>query len=250
MKEKNELPADIREMAKLAKVMSHPVRLYILQKLSKMNACCYSGDLVDELPVGRSTLSQHLKELKHSGLIQGEVKPPYIKYCLNQKKWEAGKALFYKLLDENKTLQESITMKILILCTGNSCRSQMAEAFLRNFDKRLEVYSAGTSPSAEVHPKAVQVMKEAGLDLSRHKPESVNTYTDKAFDYVITVCDDAKENCPVFTGNVKHRLHIGFEDPAEVQGEDDFIVSEFRRIRDEIKRDFYKLYEEEIKPEL
>lgn len=141
-------------------------------------------------------------------------------------------------------------MKILILCTGNSCRSQMAEAFIRNFDERLEVYSAGTSPSSQVHPKAVEVMKEEGLDLSEHKPESVNAYLDKAFDYVITVCDGAKESCPVFTGDVQHRLHIGFEDPAEVTGSNDFILSEFRRIRDEIKRDFFKFYEEEIKPKL
>jgi arsenate reductase (thioredoxin) len=141
-------------------------------------------------------------------------------------------------------------MKILILCTGNSCRSQMAEAFIRNFDKRLEVYSAGTSPSSQVHPKAIEVMKEEGLDLSAHKPESVNAYLDKAFDYVITVCDGAKESCPVFTGDVQHRLHIGFEDPAEVTGSNNFILSEFRRIRDEIKRDFFKFYEEEIKPKL
>jgi len=104
MKEKIELSADIKEMAKLSKVMAHPVRVYILRKLSKMNACCYSGDLVDELPVGRSTLSRHLKELKHSGLIQGEVEPPYIKYCLNREKWEEAKILFEELFEQNKSL--------------------------------------------------------------------------------------------------------------------------------------------------
>ena len=104
MKEKIELSSDIKEMAKLAKVMAHPVRVYILRKLSKMNACCYSGDLVDELPVGRSTLSRHFKELKNSGLIQGEVDPPYIKYCLNREKWEEAKILFEESFEQNNSL--------------------------------------------------------------------------------------------------------------------------------------------------
>ncbi len=134
-------------------------------------------------------------------------------------------------------------MKILILCTGNSCRSQMAEGFLKSFDKKLKVVSAGTNPGTEVHPKAVQVMKDEGIDISKNKPKNVEVFTNESFDFVITVCDDAKETCPVFTGKVKHRLHIGFDDPAEVQGSEDFILSEFRRIRDEIKREFRKFYE-------
>jgi arsenate reductase len=138
-------------------------------------------------------------------------------------------------------------MKILILCTGNSCRSQMAEGFLKSFDDSLEVYSAGTQPSTAVHPKAVRVMQEAGVDISSGYPQSVDEFLDMDFDYVITVCDGAKETCPVWQGNVKHRLHIGFEDPAEVVGSDEFILSEFRRIRDEIKRDFGRFYHEQIK---
>lgn len=138
-------------------------------------------------------------------------------------------------------------MKILILCTGNSCRSQMAEGFLKSFDDKLEVYSAGTNPSSKVHPKAIWVMNELGIDLSKNKTKSVDEFLDQEFDYVITVCDGAKENCPVFTGKVKHRLHIGFEDPAEVTGSEAFILSEFRRIRDEIKRDFTDFYIKNLK---
>ncbi len=89
-----------RELALYARALSHPVRVYILKKLSGMNACCYSGDLVDELPVGRSTLSQHLKELKHAGLIQGEVEAPYIKYCINKENWEKVKAAFAEYFGE------------------------------------------------------------------------------------------------------------------------------------------------------
>jgi ArsR family transcriptional regulator, arsenate/arsenite/antimonite-responsive transcriptional repressor len=92
-------PAD-QEIATFARALSHPVRVYILKKLSKMNACCYSGDLVDELPVGRSSLSQHLKELKHAGLIQGEIKAPYIKYCINKENWEKVKTAFASYFDE------------------------------------------------------------------------------------------------------------------------------------------------------
>ncbi len=138
-------------------------------------------------------------------------------------------------------------MKVLIFCTGNSCRSQMAEGFLKSFDKYIYVVSAGTEPSNKVHPKAIEVMKEVGIDLSEGRPKSVNEFLNKSFDYVITVCGGAKETCPMFTGEVKKRIHIGFDDPAKVKGTEDFILSEFRRIRDEIKRDFSKFYNENIK---
>ena len=141
-------------------------------------------------------------------------------------------------------------MKILILCTGNSCRSQMAEGYLKLFDNMLEVHSAGTQPSEQVHPKAIKVMKEEGIDLSHNEPTAVSEFLNDEFDYVITVCDGAKESCPIFTGKVKNRLHLGFEDPAEVTGSDDLILSEFRRIRDEIKRGFKRFYNEQIKPQL
>ncbi|HOK38731.1 MAG TPA: helix-turn-helix domain-containing protein [Bacteroidales bacterium] len=91
---------DVLLMAKYAKALAHPVRIYILKKLSKMNSCCYSGDLVDELPIKRSTLSQHLKELKYVGLIQGEIEPPFIKYCLNTYEWEKLKNIFSELLND------------------------------------------------------------------------------------------------------------------------------------------------------
>ncbi|MDD2246157.1 MAG: arsenate reductase ArsC [Proteiniphilum sp.] len=137
-------------------------------------------------------------------------------------------------------------MKILILCTGNSCRSQMAHAFLESFNADMEVRSAGTHPAAEVHPLAIKVMNEAELDISNHRPTHVDTYINEAWDYVITVCGDANENCPIFTGKVKTRLHIGFEDPAKVTGSDAFVLSEFRRIRDEIKQRFAEFYITEI----
>lgn len=133
-------------------------------------------------------------------------------------------------------------MKILILCTGNSCRSQMAEAFLKSFDPSLDVYSAGTDPSRFVHPKAIKVMDEIGIDISANQPKSVDVFLNDEFDYVITVCGGAKETCPAFIGNVKNRLHIGFDDPAEASGTEEEIFDEFRRIRDEIKNGFLDFY--------
>jgi len=103
MSEKIEFTTDVVSISKVAKALSHPVRVYILQKLSKMNSCCYSGDLVEELPVGRSTLSQHLKELKFAGLIQGEINPPYIKYCINREKWEEVKLLLNDFFNRKET---------------------------------------------------------------------------------------------------------------------------------------------------
>ena len=96
-------------------------------------------------------------------------------------------------------------MKILILCTGNSCRSQMAEGFLKSFDNSLEVFSAGTKPAEDVNPNAIFVMKEKNIDISGNYPENVEKYLNDSFDYVITVCDNAKETCPVFLGKVKER---------------------------------------------
>ncbi len=138
-------------------------------------------------------------------------------------------------------------MKILILCTGNSCRSQMAHGFLQSFSASLTVCSAGTKASGKLNPKAVEVMKEAAVDISHHTSDSVEKYLGKKWDYVITVCNEANETCPVFTGDVKHRLHMGFEDPSEAQGTPEFIHSEFIRVRDEIRQSFLELYNTKMK---
>lgn len=97
-------------------------------------------------------------------------------------------------------------MKILILCTGNSCRSQMAHGFLQSFDNAIEVHSAGTKPAGKVNPMAVKVMSEIGIDISHHMPKSVNQYLGHEWDYVITVCGGANESCPMFTGKVKKQI--------------------------------------------
>jgi arsenate reductase len=142
----------------------------------------------------------------------------------------------------NLHLLVNMNSRILVICTGNSCRSQMAAGFLKSFKKNLEVFSAGTEPTAEVNPYAIRVMQEKGIDISANRPRNVDEFTSQSFDYVITVCDHAKEACPVFTGQVKHRLHIGFEDPADFAGNEEETLAVYRKIRDQIAIQFNKFF--------
>ena len=122
----------------------------------------------------------------------------------------------------------------------------MAHGFLQSFSSNIEVHSAGTRPAAQVNPQAVETMMEAGIDISSHTPKDVSIYLQQEWDYVITVCGGANESCPAFTGKVKHRLHIGFEDPSEATGTPEFIKSEFRRIRNQIRTSFRLFYHTNI----
>jgi arsenate reductase (thioredoxin) len=137
--------------------------------------------------------------------------------------------------------------RILVLCTGNSARSQMAEGFLRSFDAGLEVHSAGTRPAERVHPAAVRAMTEVGIDIGGQRPKSVAQYLGERFDVVLTVCDHANQTCPVFTGQVGRRVHIGFEDPAAVEGSEEEVLAAFRRVRDEIGERLRRFYEAELR---
>lgn len=124
--------------------------------------------------------------------------------------------------------------KVLVLCTGNSCRSQIAEGFLRHFSEgNAEVYSAGIETHG-VNPKAIKVMAESGIDISAHTSNNVSEYSAIDFDYVITVCDNAKESCPYFPTKAQ-KLHYNFPDPAKATGTDEEVMDEFRRVRDLIK---------------
>ncbi len=125
--------------------------------------------------------------------------------------------------------------KILVLCTGNSCRSQIAEGYLRHFaGEKAEVYSAGVETHG-VNPRAIKVMLEDGIDISHHTSNNINEFADLDFDYVITVCDNAKERCPYFPTSAK-KLHKNFPDPAKAAGSEDEVMNEFRSVRDSIKQ--------------
>ena len=118
----------------------------------------------------------------------------------------------------------------------------MAHGFLEHFDSNISVFSAGTEASGKLNKKAEKAMLEIGIDISSHTSDSVDKYLDESWDYVVTVCGGANESCPTFIGDVKNRLHIGFDDPSFASGTEDFIWSEFVRVRDEIKIAFYELY--------
>ena len=128
--------------------------------------------------------------------------------------------------------------RVLILCTGNSARSQMAEGLLRHEGgDRFQIWSAGTHPS-HVRPEAIEVMREIGIDISRHHSKSVAEFVGQEFDYVITVCDQANENCPLFPGHTQ-RIHWSFDDPAAAPGDASTRLTVFRRVRDEIRERLY-----------
>ena len=126
-------------------------------------------------------------------------------------------------------------LKVLILCTGNSCRSHMAEGILRNAASELiEVASAGSNPSGYVHPKAITVLDEIGIDISSHTSKHMNDFLDQDVHTVITVCGNADQECPTYPGQF-HRHHWGFEDPAHAEGNEDEVMEVFRKVRNEIK---------------
>lgn len=132
--------------------------------------------------------------------------------------------------------------RVLFLCTGNSCRSQMADGLINHdFVDRIEAFSAGTDPHG-LNPRAVQVMKEIDIDISGNSSDHISKYKGQAFDYVITLCGDANDKCPLFFGGVQ-RLHMGFEDPPKAKGTEEEIMAVYRRVRDEIRTrlgDFFR----------
>lgn len=132
-------------------------------------------------------------------------------------------------------------MKYLVLCTGNRCRSQMAQGIIQYLYPEAEVCSAGVRPASEVHPLAIKVMAEIGIDISGHYPKNVSLYLDQSWDYVITVCGGARESCPTFVGEVGKCIHIGFDDPDAFTGPEELVIEEFRRVRDEIRREMARL---------
>ena len=136
-------------------------------------------------------------------------------------------------------------IRVLVLCTGNSARSQMAEGLLRHDGgNRFEVASGGVSPG-QVRPEAIEVMSEIGIDISSHRSKSVDEFTNQEFDYVITVCDNANERCPIFPGKTK-RMHWSFDDPAAASGNAEERLTVFRRVRDEIRKRLRLFVDEKV----
>lgn len=142
-------------------------------------------------------------------------------------------------------------MRILFLCTGgNSCRSLMAEAFLKRTDRSLEVFSAGLHPDENADPMAVEVMMEIGIDISNMKPKSYHEFEGKEFDYIITLCDGTKDKIDMVNIQSKHHIHLGFEDPRKAYCTDEQLIFLYRDIRDEIKNELDYFYSRVLAREL
>jgi arsenate reductase len=135
--------------------------------------------------------------------------------------------------------------RVLFLCTGNSCRSQMADGLINHdFADRIEAFSAGTEPHG-LNAKAVQVMAELGIDISRNSSDHISKYDGQSFDYAITLCGDANDKCPLFVGGVQ-RIHIGFDDPPKATGTEDEVLAVYRRVRDEIRQQLGEFFRREL----
>lgn len=136
--------------------------------------------------------------------------------------------------------------RVLFLCTGNSCRSQMADGIVNHdFSNRITAVSAGTQPHG-LNPLAVKVMEEINIDISRNSSDHLSRYQGEPFDYIISLCDDADEKCPLFLGGTK-RLHMPFEDPPKAQGSEEEVLQVYRRVRDEIRLQLNNFFEQELK---
>ena len=139
--------------------------------------------------------------------------------------------------------------RVLFICTRNSARSQMAEGLVNHdLDGKVQAFSAGTDPSS-VHPLAVAVMKEVDIDIAHHRSKGMDEFADEEFDYVITLCDQANESCPVFFGGTR-RLHMGFDDPAAIPGSESEKLAAFRKVRDQIRKSTVGFLSQEIEKEL
>jgi arsenate reductase (thioredoxin) len=139
---------------------------------------------------------------------------------------------------------EFMKIRVLFLCTANSCRSQMAEGIVNHFPgDKIAAFSAGTEATM-VNPLSIQVLKEIGIDISKHQSKKLTVFDGQSFDYVITLCGSANETCPLYIGGTK-KIHIGFDDPVEAQGTKEEVVREFRRVRNEIKEKLTAFFQAE-----
>lgn len=229
------------DMADYFKLLSNPARIKILELLQDGENLSTS-DLAYHLPLGRTTVFQHIKVLKDAGWILSGSNG----YSLNRD------LLKENLIDINRFIKNiynlmSITSrevknynlsKILFLCTENSCRSQMAQGFFNAYRGNREIVaeSAGTKPSRMINPLAIQVMKEKGIDLTDQKPKSLDIFKgDSSVDLVAYVCTMAEKDCPYLFPFSRQKISIPFDDPSKFRGSKEETLSEFRRVRDEIE---------------
>jgi len=234
------------ELLRIFKALGDPVRLRIVNMLSCEELCACR--LLEGLSIVQSTLSHHMKILTDCGIVTARKESTWMYYGVNND----SIAKLHGLIDEiakkqndcicydknNMEDKMSEKLKVLFLCTGNSCRSQMAEGWAKHLKSdSIDAFSAGTDTHG-LNPNAVKVMKEAGVDISAHKSKNVKELMNINFDYVVTVCGHANENCPFFPGKAKI-IHVGFDDPPQLAknaSTEEEGLNHYRRVRDEIKK--------------
>lgn len=243
---KSSFPIEMQMISTAAKLLSHPARVSILEILMREESCISSGVIVSKIPLGRSTVLQHLTALKEANWIKAVLNGGQISYCLNSAiiNSETPALLqFLTLLKESKaprcdSNENKTKEKILFLCTGNSCRSQMAEAFFRHLggEYLFEAVSAGTDPAKEIHPLAVKVMNEKGISMEQQSPQNISDFQGKKeIALVIFVCENAQDDCSLIFPFARGRIKMHFDDPAQFTGSEEETIQYFRKIRDNIE---------------
>lgn len=240
--------------AAVAKLLSHPARIEIVQLLQEKKSCIPSGVIVAEIPLGRSTVLQHLTVLKDAGWVKGTLDGAHIHYCLDAKKIQDDLKLLSSITSSIEEVEPTSCLspnekkeKVLFLCTGNSCRSQMAEAFFNHYGAKTGMVgvSAGTVPSNEIHPLAIQVMNEIGIEMVGQSPKHAEFFRgENSASLVLFVCSQAEKDCPYLFPHARRTISMPFEDPAAYVGSDLDTLEQFRTIRDQIKDKIIQLVTE------
>ncbi len=219
---------------------------------------CVPGDIFAQLPLSRGSVNQHLTALKEAGWIETTLNGSQISYSLNsfamQKDLQQLQGVIGDLLNADNITPTKVVKSesVLFLCTGNSCRSQMAEGFFNHFARNtpFEATSAGTVPADEIHPMAVRVMEESGISLTEQYPKStrdllaIQRSNGKSVDLVLFVCATAEQNCPYLFPHARRTIKMPFEDPASFVGSEEETLAKFREVRDEIEVKIELLVEE------
>lgn len=236
------------QLANIGKILSHPARVKILKLLSEQGSLS-SNKIIEQIPLARTTVLQHISVLTKENWIETESNGTTITYTLNYKLVKRLLPNVENLLKESskKQINRKDPIKILFLCTGNSCRSQMAQGFINKYSNKynIEAYSAGTTPSREINPLAISVMKEVDIDITNQHPKSIKQYIgDDSIDLIIFVCEKAEKECPYFFPFSKSKIFMPFKDPASVKGTEEERIKVFRNIRDQIDIKLQKLLEE------
>ena len=228
------------QISEIGKLLSHPARIRVINLLLEHKSMT-SSEMASLIPLARTTVLQHISALKDGNWLQTTSDGSSIKYQINSSVFSTlsnDLELLFLKADKSESKKEETT-KILFLCTGNSCRSQMAEGFINSYADRfnVEAFSAGTSPAKEVQALAIEAMAEKNIDISSHYPKSAKEFIhDRSIDLVIIVCDQAEKECPYLFPYSKHKIFMPFKDPKTAE--------EFREVRDRIEIRLKHLLEE------